>query len=365
MGADIAKEHPMATIALQPEEYAPAGPPAAVARRYGIAVVGCGTIVRMAHLPAYRTCGYRVVGVCDVAEAAARATAAEFDIPFWTTDIDELLARPDVDVIDLAVHASQRRPLVEKIAAAGKHILSQKPFALSFDDAQHMCAVCGDAGVTLMVNQQARWAPAHRALKLLVERGVLGRLTSVLNVNRSFQDIPGSWFVAMEHFNILDHGIHYIDLARYFTGQTPRRIKATTATMPGQVAVSPMMYSILCEYAPEAQLMATLHFNNIVQTPAAHQYTWWLDGTEGSASATHSELTIALKDRPDERQVIKLHGSWFPDAFGAAMGELLRALAEGRPPLTSGVDNLDTLRMANAAVESAATGRAIELAAGR
>ena len=123
-----------------------------------------------------------------------------------------------------------------------------------------------------------------------------------------------------------------------------------------------MMYSILCEYDPAAQLMATLHFNNIVRSPSAHQYTWWLDGTEGSAFASLTELTIALRDRPDERHVIKLQGSWFPDAFGGAMGELLRALAEGRQPLTSGRDNLDTIRMANAAVESAATGRTVELA---
>jgi predicted dehydrogenase len=349
------------TITLSPEEYQPLAPPPEIAQRYGIAVVGCGTIMRQAHLPAYRAFGYRVVAACDVVEEAARTTAEQFGIPFWTTEIDQVLARPDVDVVDLAVHASQRPQLVEKIAAAGKHILAQKPFALSLADAQYMCAVCHEAGVTLMVNQQARWAPAHRALKRLIERGALGELSSVLHVHRGFQDIPGSWFVKMEHFNILDHGIHYIDLARYFTGRTPRRIKATTATMPGQVAVTPMMYSILCEYDPEAQLMATLHFNNIVQTPASHQYTWWLDGTHGSAMASHTELMIALKDRPDERQMIKLRGSWFPDAFGAAMGELLQAIAHGRQPLTSGADNLDTIRMANAAVESAATGRAVEL----
>jgi predicted dehydrogenase len=350
-------------ITLQPEEYQPLAPPADIAQRYGIALVGCGTIVRQAHLPAYRAFGYRVVAACDIYEEAARTTAEQFDIPFWTTDIDAVLARPDVDVIDLAVHASQRPPLVERIAAAGKHILSQKPFALSLADAQAMCAVCEEAGVTLMVNQQARWAPAHRALKRLVERGALGQLSSVLHVHRGFQDISGSWFVKMEHFNILDHGIHYIDLARYFTGATPRRIKATTATLPGQVAVSPMMYAILCEYDPEAQLMATLHFNNIVHSPSTHQYTWYLDGTHGSAVATHTELTLALRDHPDARQVIKLRGSWFPDAFGAAMGELLQAIAEKRQPLTSGRDNLDTIRMANAAVESAETGQAIELVA--
>src|SRR5207245_1768425 len=132
--------------------------------------------------------------------------------------------------------------------SAGKHILSQKPFALDFAQAQRMVDVCRDNGVTLMVNQQARWAPAHRALKVLIERGVLGHLSSVFHLNRSFQDEPGSWFVNLENFNLADHGIHYIDLSRYFTGRTPIRVKATTTTVPGQVAVTPMIYSILAEY---------------------------------------------------------------------------------------------------------------------
>jgi len=72
-------------------------------------------------------------------------------------------------------------------------------------------------------------------------------------------------------------------------------------------------------------------------------------GTLGSASVTHTELTIALKDQPGDPQIIPLQGSWFPDAFGGSMGELLQAIAEGRQPMTSGDDNLATIRMASAA----------------
>lgn len=61
-----------------------------------------------------------MVACCDVIEENARRAAADFGIPYWTTDVDALLARAGVDVIDLAVHASQRRPIIERIAAAGK-----------------------------------------------------------------------------------------------------------------------------------------------------------------------------------------------------------------------------------------------------
>jgi predicted dehydrogenase len=348
----------MISLELRPEEYRPQPPERP---DYGIGLIGCGGIARGAHLPAYRQFGYRVVACCDLNEDALRQAREQFDIPFATNDVEALLAHQDVQIIDLAVHATQRRPLIERIAAAGKPVLSQKPFAMSWGDAQHMVQVCEDAGVPLMVNQQARWAPGHRAVKVLIDRGVLGQVYSVSHVIRSFQDVPGSWFVALENFNIVDHGIHYLDLTRFFTGRDPVRVKATTVTAPGQVAVSPMIYSILCEYEPDAQVMSTLHFNNLVAASGLHRYEWFIDGTEGSLVASRSEVTVCLKAEPRRKVTFPIRGQWFPDAFGGSMGELMRALTEEREPETSGRDNLNTLRIAYAAVESSETGRTVEL----
>jgi len=166
--------------------------------------------------------------------------------------------------------------------------------------------------------------------------------------------------VALENFNIVDHGIHYIDLSRFFTGRTPVRVKATTTHVPGQAAVSPMIYSILCEYEPGAQVMTTLHFNNIIAASGLHRYEWLIDGTEGSLVASQSEVTVCLKENPAAKITFSIRGRWFPDAFGGSMGELMRALAEGREPQTSGRDNLNSIRIAYAAVESSESGRAVE-----
>jgi predicted dehydrogenase len=213
-----------------------------------------------------------------------------------------------------------------------------------------------------MVNQQARWAPAHRALKRVIDSGALGHVYSVLHVLRSFQDVPGSWYVHLPHFNIVDHGVHYLDLSRHFTGQTPLRVKATTTRVPGQVAVTPMIYSVLLEYAWEQEVMATLHFNNIVQVrQTLGRHEWFVDGTRGSAVCSQTELRIATVDDPQDSRVVALQGTWFPEAFGGSMGELLTALAEGRAPLTSGEDNLRSIKIAYAAVQSSETGEAVAL----
>jgi len=241
-------------------------------------------------------------------------------------------------------------------------ILSQKPFALTYAEAERMVEQCERAGIVLMVNQQARWAPGHRALKAVIDSGRLGHIFSVLNIVRGNQDDPSAWYTKLQNFNIVDHGIHYIDLSRHFTGRTPRCVKATTVMAPGQAAVSPMIYSLLCEYKPSAQLMTTLHFNNIVAVhEALGRYEWLVDGTAGSAAVSYGELAVAFKVAPGEKHTLPIEGNWFPDAFGGSMGELMQALTDDRAPLTSGRDNLQSLKIALAAVESSETGEAVAL----
>ena len=330
---------------------------------YGIGIVGCGILVQGLEMPAYRKAGYRVVACCDRIEERARSAAASFDSPLVTTDLEELLSHPEVQIVDLAVHAHQRLPLVEQIAAAGKHVFSQKPLAPSLHEAERIVGICRDAGVTLMVNQQARWAPGHRALKLLIDRGVLGHVYALTHLHRAYQDY--GWYAEREDFNIVDYGIHYIDLSRYFTDYRPRRVKTTTTMVPGQNAVSPMIYTILFEYEPSAKIITTLHFNNIISAHALHDQMWYVDGTRGSAllcdPAGAARLSLSFKDSPERVQRFDIAGTWEYEGFAGSMGEMMLALEEGREPECSGRDHLESLRVAFAAVESANSGESAEL----
>ncbi len=347
-------------VDMQPSDYLPELPSDL---GYGIGVVGCGIVVGDSHIPAYKKADYRVVACCDTIEEKAHSAAAIYGSPLVTTDVGELLSHPEVDIVDLAVHAHQRLPLVEQIAAAGKHIFSQKPLAPTLGEAERIVGICREAGVTLMVNHQARWTPSHRALRLLVERGVLGHVYAVTHIYRAYQDF--GWYAEREDFNIVDHGIHYIDLSRYFTGYTPRRVKATTAMAPGQNAVSPMIYTILFEYDPSSRVMTTLHFNNIVSASALHDQMWFVDGTRGSALLSDppgkAKLSLSFKDSPEKVQTFDIGGTWECEGFAGSMGEMMLALEGGREPESSGRDHLVSLRMAFAAVESAKSGESVEL----
>ncbi|MAG35864.1 MAG: oxidoreductase [Dehalococcoidia bacterium] len=352
----------MSAIDLHPADYLPSAPPR---KDFGIGLIGCGGIARTAHLPAYRQCGYNVVAACDLIEENVQQAQTEFGIPHGTARVEDILNDEAAQIIDLAVHGKQRLPLIEQICATRPPhllgILSQKPLAMNWRDAVRMVEVCREAELPLMVNQQARWAPAHRALRVLIDRGLFGHIYCVTHFHRAFQDHPGSWFVELENFNIIDHGIHYIDLCRYFTQLDPIRVKATATMQPGQLAMAPLCHTILLEFPPEAQVMAVSYFNNIIRVPQMHRYEWFIDGSEVSAMASRDELIVSYRDNPRHKQVFSIEGSWFPDAFGGSMGELMRALDEGREPQTSGRDNLHSIQIAYAAVESTETGEAVAL----
>ncbi|HVF09884.1 MAG TPA: Gfo/Idh/MocA family oxidoreductase, partial [Abditibacteriaceae bacterium] len=132
----------MADFKITRDDYFPSPPEK---RDYGIGIIGCGGIVRGAHLPAYQTCGYRVIACCDLEEADARVAAEKFNIPVYSLRLEDVLNHPEVEIIDLGVHATQRLPLIAQIAAAPRKpraILSQKPFAMNYDDAARMVELC-------------------------------------------------------------------------------------------------------------------------------------------------------------------------------------------------------------------------------
>lgn len=350
---------------LRPEDYLPKKSHISDWSRYGIGLIGCGSIANTAHLPAYRKYGLPVVACCDVSEEAARATAEKFGIPRWTTDVRELLAMDEVRIIDLAIHPKPRLEVLRQIGQAPRPVLCQKPLALDLEHAFTLAEEAARLGIVLGVNQQARWAPAHRALKQVLGQQLIGEIYSIHHYMRSFQDQPGWWWTKMENFNIVDHGVHYVDLCRYFNPYPEEwsRVHCTTAQLKEQNAIDPLIYSANVEFGPPGgrnPLMASLHFNNIVRASRSHSNTWWIDGTEGSLWCTQDTLYMALNKHKNVIHEIRLKGSWFPDAFAGSILAFITAIDEGGEPPVTPNDNLQTVAMTTAMVISSREGRIVE-----
>ena len=135
-------------------------------RRRGIGIIGAGGIVNEAHLPAYAKAGFNVVAIYDARADAARQTAARFAIGSVCESVEDLLRRPDVDIVDIAVTPEGQAAIAPQAMAAGKHLLCQKPLSDDYRTAAGLVATARKAGVLLAVNQQMRWSPAIRLAPL-------------------------------------------------------------------------------------------------------------------------------------------------------------------------------------------------------
>ena len=157
----------------------PFRPPMPRAYKPSIALVGCGGISEQ-HLSAYRDYGMDVVAlVARRIEAAEARRDAFFPEAQVYTDLDEMLRRDDIDVVDITLHPEPRAPMIEAVLHAGKHVLSQKPFAIDLDTAERLADLADERGLRLAVNQNGRFAPHVAYTRAAIDGGLLGTVGSI------------------------------------------------------------------------------------------------------------------------------------------------------------------------------------------
>ncbi len=355
MSETLADEYGLSRVADAPRVPAPAlryRPPSPPGGGAAIGLIGCGGIAGQ-HLNAYRHAGFRVEALCDRTERKA----IEYRDRFYpqartTTDYREVLADPEIGVVDLATHVEERVELIEAALRAGKHVLSQKPFVPDLATGERLAALADERGLRLAVNQNGRWAPHFSYLREAVRAGLLGELQSLtfaLHWDHSW--VIGTPFDRMADLILLDFAIHWFDMTACLFGDRPaRNVYASRRRAIGQRAASPMLAQVLVEY-DDAQATMVFH-GDVVHGQEDRTILAGTKGTLVSAGPSLSEQTVTLYTeagvaRPD------LQGTWFREGFHGAMGELLCAIEENRAPENNARDNLRGLALCFAAIESA------------
>lgn len=344
-----------ASIAAASLPYRPRDP-----KRYrpGIALIGCGGITSW-HLRAYRDAKYNVVALCDINLANAEARRDEYYPAADVTDsVEKVLARDDVEVVDIATHTEVRPPLVEAALLAGKHVLSQKPFVVDLDEGERLADLAEKMNVRLAVNQNGRWAPHFSYVREAVQRGLLGTIDGVhCGVHWDHTWVKGSVFESIHHLILFDYAIHWFDfLTTVLRDEKPEIVYASLKRSAAQLVSPPLLAQALIEF-PNTQ--SSLVFD------ACTKYGK-LDGTV----VTGSQGTIVCIGPSDKDQRVtlttaegsyapRLVGAWFPDGFHGTMGELLCAIEDNREPTHSARNNLTSLALCFAAVASAERGEPV------
>jgi predicted dehydrogenase len=318
-----------------------------------IGMIGCGGISGM-HLAAYRAAGYQVVALCDIVLARAEARRDEFYPSADVYDAPEaLLARDDIEIVDIATHADIRPALVTSALTHGKHVLSQKPFVRSLADGDSLIALAEELGLQLSVNQNGRWAPHFAYLLSAVRSGLIGTVTSADFAaywahDVEFQHHPV--FSQMHDLVLYDFGIHWFDVvARLFAGRTASRVSSTVRTTEGQLISAPTSATALIDYdGAQASVIfrAASHFDN--------SGSYRVEGTQGVISHEGASLggsTVTLRTAEGTR-VVELEGDWWSNGMHGTMSELIAAVHSGVPAENTAANSLDGLRLCFAAIHS-------------
>jgi predicted dehydrogenase len=348
-------------------DYKPTLPPKS---DYGIAIVGCGGITTNAHLPIYRRHGLNILGCLDARPAQAEAFARQFGIAKIYASLDELLADRRVEIVDVAVPATEQLAIVERAAAAGKHLLCQKPLAESFEEARKCVAAAQKHKVTLAVNQQLRWSPAIAATKDLLRRGLLGEPTlGTIQVNAQTPWHQWEWIRVKKTIDVLYTSIHFLDALRHLFGDPARIYVSGARPADGSCAGETRTIEVL-EYPTTLRAYVHDEHHNIGGRDDWYGF-YRVEGTEGIVKGSLGSLFGLPTGLPDRISYTSrklrehawitptLEGGWFPEAFLGPMASLMESLQTGNPPVTSGEDNLRTLQLVFAAYRSMEEKRAV------
>ncbi len=178
-----------------------------------------------------------VVSVADATEQAAKEAARDYGIRDWSTDWRELLADPNVDAVTIATPNDMHAEIAIAAAAAGKHVLSEKPLAHTVEAARSMVAAVEEAGVVNSVNLNYRSVPAIQYARRLIQEGELGEIVGFRGA--FLQDwgadpaVARSWKFEAKRGGagpLLTVGCHVVDLAHFLTGLEAVDVVAAAGT---------------------------------------------------------------------------------------------------------------------------------------
>lgn len=350
-----------------------------MAREYGFALIGCGGISKT-HIQEIRNLAHgRLVAVSDISEYTAR-TVGEAEGVAWYTNVQSLLERDDVDIVNIVTPSGTHADLITAAANQGKHIVVEKPLDIALDKAENAVARCREVGVKLAVISQHRFDEATQCVKDAIVTGQFGRLFhGIVTVHwyraqSYYTRSPSAGTLAMDGGGVfMIQAYHMIDVLQDLMG-TVKRVYAS-AKLATHMGIE-----------VDDSAVATWEFANgaiatISATTSAYpglQTRLEVFGETGTAVIEGDRLThFYLKNQAESEQMFggdvpnMAETLQEPDSLALQRGyahrkqfeDLLSAIEDDRDPIVSGKDGLQTLRLILAMYESANLARPVDIPA--
>lgn len=344
-------------------------------RRLRIGVIGAGGIARFAHLPNLkRNTRVDVVAVADIEVAKAQELAADFDIPNWYKSFEELLADPAVEAVTVATWPATHAEAVVAAAAAGKHVLCEKPIATTLEDADRMVKATEEAGVVFAMGYQHRFGAQLPLVRRLLDEGVVGRPMAMtqVGVGPSRHHVP--WFLQKQIAGggvLMDWGIYTAHTILWLFGPVDSVYGITDIFRP-EVQVGDQL---LTDVDVEDTVMATLRFHSgamgswyAAWAVTAGHHSMSIDGSAGSIKTAREspgvEVSSTVFDEPEHlrgwRQ-LPVNEPPLAEIHYRKLADFVDAVLDNRPARVTGAEGRDALELVEAVYRSADSGKPMQL----
>jgi predicted dehydrogenase len=334
-----------------------------------VAVVGCGGIGRM-HLLAFKDLPRaRLVALSSRRAERAREVAKEMGCEA-TDDPVALVRRPDVDVVSITTSSGSHAALALAAIDAGKHVVVEKPMAMTVDDAQKIIDTARARGVVLSVVSQRRFEPTHQRIKRLLDEGALGKLLLVeascpyYRTQEYYASAEWRGTLADDGGALMNQSIHSVDLMLWLGGPAIE-VYGHTATQTHKMEAEDMAVAVL-RFASGAlgSIMASTSIRpgfqpslglygekGTIKMEGAAVAHWTVPGAEppvGEAQASTGITSPQLASHEHHR---------------AQMADVLEAIDAGRSPLVTGQDGLRAVEFVTGVYRASLTGKPVRLTA--
>jgi myo-inositol 2-dehydrogenase/D-chiro-inositol 1-dehydrogenase len=338
-----------------------------------VAILGCGFIAHI-HMESYERFvpDAEVVAVYGRNEEKAKAFAQQFGIKEHYTDLDELLSKSDCEVVDICIPNYAHYEACIKSAKSGRHVIIEKPLALTLEQADEMIDTCKKLGKKLMYAEELCFAPKYERVKALVERGAVGDLYMIKQAEK--HSGPHSrWFYEKDLAGggvMMDMGCHALAWFRWILGGNPK-IKSVYASM------STVLHDTECD----DNTVTLVEFENGVLGIAEDSWAkhGGMDdrievyGTKGVSYADlfrgNSALTYSLEGYDYAMEKAGSSQGWsftvyeeaFNQGYPQELAHFIECIRKDLQPKVTGEDGRAVLEMIYAAYESARTGQKVAL----
>lgn len=332
------------------------------------AIIGCGFISEKHAYTINNIGGAKLIAVCDKNVLAAKRYEDKYGVKVYT-DIEEMLLNEKIDIVNICTPSGSHTVIAELVAGYGKHIIVEKPMALTLADTNKIIAASENNNVKLAVVHPNRFRPAVLKLQEILDAGLLGKISHALcivNWNRGqhyYDQAPWRGTKEQDGGVLMNQAIHNLDLLLSFMGK-PTEVFSMQATRLRDIEVEDVSTGVIrfeSGALANVQASTTVYPKNLEESITIFGET----GTVkiGGAHALYFEI-LDIQDLQEEtiQYIVDVESNpWGVPGHERIIKDMIKAVAEDRKPIISGEDGRNAVELVLAFYESAKLNKPVNL----